>query len=90
MQGNLLIPPAMEAKKCDSEGCPDGVAEGLAAAFGDKALVHTMFKNGSLDTFREYALLMYGCGFHRVLSLLGQASVMVSQEGLRFDGTSRP
>jgi hypothetical protein len=57
LQGNLLIPPAMEAKKCGSEGCPDGVAEGLAAAHGDKDLVHTMFKNGSLDTFRKFCLV---------------------------------
>jgi hypothetical protein len=74
--GDLLIPPAMEAKRCErqarpqepvcavgngrlsnahrlSQGCPRGIAEGLAAAHGDKDRVHEMFINGSLDTFRK-------------------------------------
>lgn len=62
LNGELLVLPAFEAKSCRQPACADGIAEGLAAARGPKELVTAMFKNGSLDVFRECFLwvLLYG------------------------------
>lgn len=49
----MLVMPTFEAVSCGRSNCSDGLAEGLAAAAGDKGLVRSMFLNGSLDVFRE-------------------------------------
>lgn len=53
LTGELLVLPAFEARSCSQEDCADGLTEGLAAAQGPKELAIAMFKNGSLDVFRE-------------------------------------
>lgn len=52
----MFVMPAFEAMSCDQVDCTDGLAEGLAAAAGEKSLVRKMFLNGSLDVFRECRL----------------------------------
>ncbi|GFH13087.1 uncharacterized protein HaLaN_08897 [Haematococcus lacustris] len=66
-EGNLLIPPAMETKRCAEPQCRDGVLEGLVAARGPRGVMKALFRGGSLDTFHCDRATHYNVDFRRWL-----------------------